>query len=101
VRRVLLVIIVCTIPALMFLNAWQVFRFGQDLDEVRVLEDRQRELIEENKNTLVGIEVLSSPSRLEEIVNGMEDIEKRLSVPRVLIRIGSSDVRSDANGETQ
>ena len=88
-RRVLLVVVVCTVPALMLLNAWRVFRFGQALDEVRDLEDVQHELIEENKNTLVGIEVLSSPSRLEEIVGGMDDIEKRLLVPRVLIRVGS------------
>ena len=93
-RRILLVVVVCSVPALMFLNAWQVFRFGQALDEIRELERAQRELIEENKNTLVGIEVLSSPSRLEEIVSGMDDIEKRLMAPRVLIRIGD-----DAGGE--
>lgn len=89
-KRILVVLVVCTIPALLFLNAWQVFRFNRELSSVRELETRQRELIEENKNTLIGIEVLSSPSRIDEIADGMDDIEKRDDAPRILIRIGDN-----------
>ena len=89
-KRALLVLVVCSVPAIMFLNAWQVFRFKEALAGVRELEQQQQELIEENKKTLVGIEVLSSPSRIDEIAGGIGEVEKRTDVPRVLIQIGTS-----------
>jgi len=90
-KRVVVLILVCTIPALLFLNAWQVFRFSEQLAKIRELEVKQRELIEDNKKTLVGIEVLSSPSRIDEIVGEMGGVEKRTNVDRVLIRVGAQE----------
>ena len=98
-RRLLFVAVVCTVPALMFLNAWQVYRFDRALDDIRDLEQRQRSLIEENKNALVGIEVLSSPARLEEIAGGMDKVQKRLGEPRVLIRIGEHESPGGAGND--
>ena len=90
-KRILLVLIMCSVPALMFLNAWQVYRFNTALKEVRLLEEKQRELIEENKNTLVGIEVLSSPSRIDGLAKEIEGIEKSTDAPRVLVQIGAGE----------
>ncbi len=90
-KRLVVLLIVCSVPVVLFLNAWQVFRFSEALREVRRLEQQQHELIERNKRTLVGIEVLSSPSRIDKIAGGMEGIEKRTDVPRVLVRIGSPE----------
>ena len=87
-KRFLLLAIVCTVPVLLFLNAWQVFRFNKVLREVRSLEVEQRELIDENIKTLVGMEVLSSPSRIVNIMDDLEGVEKRTGAPRLLIRVG-------------
>ena len=89
-KRAALFLMICSVPALLFLNAWQVFQFQARLGEVRQLESSQRDLIDQNRRALIGIEILSSPSRIEEIVGEMDDIEKRSDVPRVLIRVGES-----------
>lgn len=94
-KRAFAVILVASVPLLMFLNAWQVFRFNRTLEDVRVLEEKQRTLIERNKNALVGIEVLSSPSRIDEVADGIEGIEKRADVSRVLIRIDPTEGEDD------
>ena len=63
-KRIALFFLVCTVPAMIFLNAWQVYRFQSALREIRELEAMQRSLIEENKKALIGVEILSSPSRI-------------------------------------
>ena len=96
-KRLVLLLVVCTIPILLFLNVWQVHRFTTSLDEVRALEKAQRNIIEENKRTLIGIEVLSSPSRIEEIVSELEDLSKRERAPRILIQVSESGTESNGD----
>jgi low affinity Fe/Cu permease len=87
VKRIVILLAVCTVPLFLFVNAWQVFRFNEALDDVRRLEERQRTLLESNKNVLVGIEVLSSPSRIDDLAAQIEAIEKKDAGSRVLVRI--------------
>ena len=87
-KRIVLFLFVCSVPVMIFLNAWQVYRYQSALQEVRDLEAMQRRLIEENKKALIGVEILSSPSRIEDVVEEIEGLEKRSSAPRVLIRVG-------------
>ena len=90
-KRIALVFLACSVPALMLLNAWQAFRFQAELDYVRELESQQRDLIEENKRALIGVEILSSPSRIEEVVGVMDEIGKRGDTPRLIIRVSEPD----------
>ena len=96
-KRLVLLLVVCTIPILLFLNVWQVHRFTTSLDEVRALEKAQRNIIEENKRTLIGIEVLSSPSRIEEIVSDLDGLSKRERAPRILIQVSESGAGSNGD----
>ena len=43
------------IVSLVFLNSWQGFRYQELASEVEALEDRQRELLEDNRDTIAEI----------------------------------------------
>jgi len=62
-RRVVLLLVVA-IPVLLFANAYQAYRYSQVAREIDRLQNEQQTLIEENKRTILGISVLSSPQRI-------------------------------------
>ena len=92
-----ILVLTATIPLLLFLNSFQVFRFDTRLEEVQKLEDLQRELLEENKRVLMSIEVLSSPARIDSLVSDLQDVERRSNAPRVHITIGEEGDGSARN----
>jgi cell division protein FtsL len=72
----ILFILVFTIPVLLFLNAWQVYRHDQVKDTVSGLEEQQREWLERNKRMIAGIAVLRSPTRIEQLAKEELKLEK-------------------------
>jgi cell division protein FtsL len=66
-QLVLLYVIALTIPGLLGITAWQSSRYAALEQKVEQLEVEQVEWIENNKNLIAGIAVLSSPGRIEKI----------------------------------
>ena len=66
-KRVLIVFLALTIPAMLCLRVWQVYRYQRLLSRMEELDREQRDWLERNKKLLAGISVLRSPSRIEEL----------------------------------
>ena len=75
--RRLITVLVVLIPALLFANVIQAFRYSQLTSEVSRLEREQRELFEENKRIILAIALLSSPHRIGKLA------EEELGLHRV------------------
>ncbi|TVQ26330.1 MAG: cell division protein FtsL [Spirochaetaceae bacterium] len=68
-RRSAIVALVVIVPALLFMNVLQAYRFSRLEREIVRLERRQAALIEENKRAILAISVLTSPSRVGELAS--------------------------------
>jgi cell division protein FtsB len=66
VRKILPAILSLALPGMLFLNAWQGFRYTQLSDEVVDLEKRQKELLEANRDTIAQIAREQSPDMVEQ-----------------------------------
>lgn len=70
-KNMLKYILVCmcaaAIPALLIVNSIQASRYKRLADEVALLEKKQLELVEENKQLITNISLLSSSDRIEKI----------------------------------
>jgi cell division protein FtsL len=84
-KRMLILFLVLTVPAVVFLSVWQVFSFQQLETQVGSLEAQQKEWFEENKRKIIGIEYLSSPRRLDQIAR--EELDLKKMDPDKVIRI--------------
>ena len=65
--KLLLCLVVLSIPAMLCLYAVQAKKYTTLTQEVRDLEKKQEKLIEENKKLVSDIAVLSSADRIEKI----------------------------------
>lgn len=86
-RRLILVALIALIPAFLFLNVWQGYRYERLRQETARLEEEQKSWLERNKRLIVGISVLSSPERIEKIAReelGLKRIEPS-RIMRVLL----------------
>ena len=83
--------IVMSVPALLFLNAWQAFQYEMAENEVAKLEELQRDWLESNKKLLVGIEVLSAPERIESLAASDAEVEKVANRNGIHLRIENSN----------
>jgi cell division protein FtsL len=78
VKKNVVAILIVLIPVLLFANVYQAFRYSQLEREVAELEVEQRELLEENKRTILAISLLTSPERIAELAEehlGLERID--------------------------
>ncbi|MDR1031171.1 MAG: septum formation initiator family protein [Treponema sp.] len=75
-QLVILYIIALTIPLLLGLSAWQSSRYAALERQVEQLEADQEAWIENNKNLIAGIAVLSSPERIEKIARNELGLSK-------------------------
>ncbi len=69
-KRTLLLAMALLVPVLLFLNAWQGFRYYSLSTEVAELEKRQVAIVEKNMETLARIAYERSPRRIEERAAG-------------------------------
>jgi cell division protein FtsB len=65
-KKVLAVAMALLVPGLLFLNAWEGYRYHVLTDEVEGLEKRQKELLEANMAVIAGIAREQSPEKIEE-----------------------------------
>jgi hypothetical protein len=65
-KKILALAMTLVVPALIFLNAWQGYRYHMLSKEVSVLQERQQELVEKNMGVIAQIAYEQSPGRVEE-----------------------------------
>jgi hypothetical protein len=70
VKRIITAALCLAVPALIFLNAWQGYRYNDLVDRVAGLEKQQRNLLEGNRDAIAQIAYESSPVRIEEKAAG-------------------------------
>ncbi len=63
-RRIMWAALCLAIPGLLFLNAWQGFRFSDLSDKVGALEKVQKDLLEKNREAIAQIAYETSPERV-------------------------------------
>ena len=63
-RRIMWAVFCLAIPGLLFLNAWQGFRFNDLSDKIGALEKQQKELLEKNRDAIAQIAYETSPERV-------------------------------------
>jgi len=79
--------IVCAIlvPLLFALNAMQAARYMKVQNEVKALEQKQVELVEENKRLITDISLLSSGERIGKIAE--EELGMRKAESEEIVRV--------------
>jgi hypothetical protein len=63
-KKTLTAVLCLAVPGLLFLNAWEGYRFNALTDQVAALEKQQKELLESNRDTIGQIAFESSPDRV-------------------------------------
>ena len=76
IRKILLILIVVTIPGVIFLTVKQVYQYNQIDGEVHSLIMSQRELFEQNKRMVANLSILSSPGRIDELAENTLELQK-------------------------
>lgn len=85
-KKLLLLLIVATVPGIIFLTVRQVFTYTKIDNEVRSLILDQRELFEQNKRMVANLSILSSPERIDELAEDILKLEKKsLDTVRIMI----------------
>jgi hypothetical protein len=90
-KRIVLLAMALLVPGLLFLNAWQGYRYHTLSSEVAELEKRQKATIERNMGTLARIAYERSRERIEKRAAdepGLAPIDNT-RVTRVVIEAGS------------
>ncbi|MCL2480900.1 MAG: hypothetical protein FWF38_04225 [Spirochaetaceae bacterium] len=85
-KKILIAILVMTVPVLIFLNSWQGFKYERINVEIRNHEYEQKEWFEENKKMLAAISVYSSPGRVKKIVEENSDLRIQKPGQAVIIK---------------
>jgi len=65
-KKVLAVAMALAVPGILFLNAWEGYRYHQLSNEVKDLQKRQQALLEANMSVIAEIAREQSPQRVEE-----------------------------------
>ena len=90
-KKSLLFFLIVLLPALLFANVYQAYRYSRLEQEVAILEQRQHDLIEENKRAILAVSVLTSPDRIGPLATDELGL-KRLN-PQDLIVLQTPDPR--------
>ena len=85
VKNISICFIALAIPLFLMLNGIQARRFSSVENDIKKLEERQKALIEENKNLITGISVLSSTDRIEQLAS--EKLDMRPAETDEIIRV--------------
>lgn len=86
-RRYILLACIIVLPIALFLNVWQSFRYETLERDVAQLEEKQRDMIEENKRLIAGIAVLRSPARIRSLAETELELEPGFPARTVYVRI--------------
>lgn len=75
-RRIFSFLSLLLFPLLLCLNIWQSFKYQQLEDELALLQAKQVELVEKNRQALAAVAVYSSPSRVGRLAGADLELKK-------------------------
>lgn len=84
-QKILICLLVLSIPAMLCLYAVQAKKYTELTKEISELERKQEKLIEENKQLVNDISVLSSADRIEKIAT--QELGMHKAVTEDIVRI--------------
>jgi hypothetical protein len=70
-KRVLVAFLCLLVPGVLFLNAWQGYRYNDLSDQVAALEKQQKDLLESNRDVIGRIAYETSPERVAQKAAGL------------------------------
>ena len=88
-KKGLILIIVLSVPAFLYINVWQTIRYEMVDSQIEVLESEQHAWVEENKKIIIGIEVLGSPARIDAIAAETAGLKKGRDLNAIRIDVNS------------
>jgi cell division protein FtsL len=86
-NKILLYVMVVSIPLALGLAAWQSAQYSALKTEVKRLLEQQEELVESNKRIITDIAVLSSSARLEKFAKSNLGFNKKKPEDVLQVRI--------------
>ena len=89
IRIVLVCLAAISIPAMLMIDAVQARKYTDLRNQVIDLEEKQSELIEENKKLITDISLLSSADRIERLAS--EELGMRKAETDEIIRVEMKD----------
>jgi cell division protein FtsL len=102
-KKIITAILCLAVPALIFLNAWEGYRYKDLADRISDLEKQQKDLLESNRDAIAQIAYESSPARIEEKAAGTLGLASldQSSVTRLRVNGALPDgTRAQAGGTT-
>ena len=84
-RKVVVLVLVLTVPVFLSLETWEALRYRRLQSEVQELMEEQREWIETNKRVLANISLFRSPARIEKLA--LEELGLTEPTPDQVLRI--------------
>ena len=84
-KRLLVIFCAVLVPLLFALNAIQADRYMKAQDEIKALEQKQVELVAENKRLITDISLLSSGERIGKIAE--EELGMRKAESEEIVRV--------------
>lgn len=84
-RNIILCFVALSIPLMLVVDGVQARRYSLVESEIQQLVRYQTELVENNKNLITGISVLSSADRIEELAS--TQLNMRLAETNEIIRV--------------
>lgn len=91
IKTVALCIVALLIPTMLVIDAVQARKYVDLREQVLELEDRQAQIIEENKKLITDISILSSADRIETIAQ--DSLDMRKAETDEIIRVEIKDAR--------
>lgn len=87
-KGVAICLLAASIPLFLAVDGVQARRFAQLEQEIARLERSQAEMVEENKNLITGISVLSSADRIEALASGQLGMRPAESSEIIRVEMG-------------
>lgn len=91
IKTIALCVVALLIPTMLVVDAVQARKYVDLREQVLELEDRQAQIIEENKKLITDISILSSADRIETIAQDTLDMRK--AETDEIIRVEIKDAR--------
>ena len=88
-RRILISLVLVSIPLLMMLQVLQGYRYAVAIEEMDDLEAVQLDKLEENKRILAGIAVYNAPARIYQV--GVESLNLSEADPENILQVRFPD----------
>ncbi len=98
-RKVVIVALCLAVPGLIFLNAWQGWRYSELTSRIADLERQQKDLLAANRDIIGQIAYETSPERVSQKAAALGLVPEGSSAPVTRLRVASQIVQDAAGSE--